>query len=437
MAINDLITKEMLIEYMSYYRIFLDNLNVFFDKGFYVLLYVMAFLATLYFLIAIYVSIFKAKSKEQKFVPEKAPFITIQIPTRNELIALRCAKKCLEFDYPKDKFEILIGDDSNDKNVSKKLDEFADRYDNVRIIRRKKNIGFKPGNLQNMLKYSNGEILVIFDSDYTPEKDFLRRIVAPFIYDKTVSVVQARWNFNNPNQNLVTIMSATIGYMFHHVTLELFNKFGTSSLCGSAEAVRKKDLIDMGGWRVGSLTEDIEYSLRLHIAGRKILYLPDLECCGDAPYTPIDFYKQQMRWAYGVVSSYLIHFKDLLLTKKIKLGRKIVSFLPGIGYFIAPLISLLFIFGILSFITHTPEAFDLPKFLSETGFNILITSGLLFASIIALFLAKKYRYVLKMFVSSFSVGLVALFYVNKGIIKSFLKEPIDWFLLKKDEHYEK
>src|SRR3989344_1968362 len=367
MGITEIFTKEMLIEYMSYYRSFLDVLNVFFDNGFYVLLYILAFVATLYLLISIYVFIFRTQSKEKEFAREKAPTVTIQIPTRNELIALRCAKKCLEFDYPKDKFEILIGDDSNDKEVSKKIDEFADKYDNIKVIRREKNVGFKPGNLQNMLKYSTGDILVIFDSDYTPEKDFLKRIVTPFIYDENVSVVQARWNFNNPNQNLVTIMSATIGYMFHYVTLALFDKFNTSSLCGSAEAVKKKDLIDLGGWRVGSLTEDIEYTLRLHIAGKKIQYLPKLECCGDAPYTPKDFYKQQMRWAYGVVSSYTIHFKDLLLTKKIKFGRKIVSFLPGIGYFIAPLISLLFIFGILSFFTHAPEKFDIARFLSETG----------------------------------------------------------------------
>jgi len=322
MGITEIFTKEMLIEYMSYYRSFLDVLNVFFDNGFYVLLYILAFVATLYLLISIYVFIFRTQSKEKEFAREKAPTVTIQIPTRNELIALRCAKKCLEFDYPKDKFEILIGDDSNDKEVSKKIDEFADKYDNIKVIRREKNVGFKPGNLQNMLKYSTGDILVIFDSDYTPEKDFLKRIVTPFIYDENVSVVQARWNFNNPNQNLVTIMSATIGYMFHYVTLALFDKFNTSSLCGSAEAVKKKDLIDLGGWRVGSLTEDIEYTLRLHIAGKKIQYLPKLECCGDAPYTPKDFYKQQMRWAYGVVSSYTIHFKDLLLTKKIKFGRE-------------------------------------------------------------------------------------------------------------------
>ena len=420
MVITDIITRELFLDYMSFFRTILDYIHIFFDSGFYVLLYLMAFITLGFLLISIIVCIFSKSYKEKKFIPKKAPFVTIQIPTRNEIIALRCAERCLNFDYPKNKFEILIGDDSNDKSVSNQLIAFA-----------------KPGNLQNMLQYSKGEILVIFDSDYIPEKDFLRRIITPFIYDKSISVVQSRWNFYNYDQNFVTIMSSTIGYVFHHITLSFLQIFGTTSLCGSAEAVKKKDLISLGGWKVGSLTEDIEYTLRLQSVGKKIIYLDKLECNGEAPFTAKDFFKQQMRWAYGVVHSYILDFKKLYLSKNIGLWRKMISSLAGIGYLIAPLITLLFCFGILSFVTHTPEAFDIVKFFKETAFNILITSGLIVASIIALVRAKRSKTILKMIVSSFSVGIVAIYYVDKGIAKCLLNKNMEWFLLKKETDYKK
>ncbi len=437
MAITDIITRELFLEYMSFFRVILDYIHIFFDSGFYVLLYMMAFITLGFLLMAIIVCIFGKRYKEKQFIPEKAPFVTIQIPTKNEIIALRCAEKCLNFDYPKNKFEILIGDDSDDKSVSNQLVAFAKKHSNICIIKRKENVGYKPGNLQNMLQYSKGEILVIFDSDYIPEKDFLKRIVTPFIYDKSISVVQSRWNFYNYNQNFVTIMSSTIGYVFHHITLSFLQIFGTTSLCGSAEAVKKKDLIQLGGWKVGSLTEDIEYTLRLQTAGKKIVYLDKLECNGEAPFTAKDFFKQQMRWAYGVVHSYIINFKCFYLSNKISLWRKMVSSLPGIGYLIAPLITFLFFFGILSFVTHTPEAFDIAKFAKETGFNILITSGLIVASIIALLRAKRTKTILKMIVASFSVGIVAIYYVDKGIAKCLLNKQMGWFLLKKETDYKK
>ena len=120
---------------------------------------------------SVYIMFAKTKKKEKMFIEHKAPFVTIQIPTFNELAAIRCAKKCLEFDYPKNKYEILIGDDSSNKEVSKKIDAFAAKYDNVSVTRRGNNLGFKAGNLNNMLKISKGEILVLFDSDFIPKRD--------------------------------------------------------------------------------------------------------------------------------------------------------------------------------------------------------------------------------------------------------------------------
>jgi len=412
----------------------LDPAHAFFNTIFHVLVYTALALTIFYFILSIIILLNK-KTKEKDFDIKNAPFVTIQIPTRNEIIALRCAEMCLDFDYPKNKYNILIGDDSNDKTVSKKLEEFAALHEKVTIIHRKENTGFKPGNLNNMLKHSSGEIILIFDSDFTPEKDFLKRIVAPLVNDKTVSAVQAKWNYNNFSQNFVTILASTIGYICHNLALTFMRKFESGFLCGSAEAVRKKDLLNMGKWKSGSMTEDIEFSLRLYKENKKIVYIPTLECYGDVPFKPKDLYKQQMRWAYGVISAYKEHFKGIFFNKILTKRKKVLGSFAAFGYLLPVLIILLFLFGLLSFITDTPAPLNLAKFFSETGKNILLTSGLIFASIISLYKARKIKYSFKMIASSFTVGLMTTFYVNKGIIKAILKKPMEWYLLSKNINY--
>lgn len=428
---------ELFKSYIANGRIILDYFHILFDKLFYFFLYIAIAFTSVYLILSLFAVFSRKESKEKPFNIKKAPSVTIQIPTRNENIAIRCAKRCLVFDYPKNKYEILIGDDSNDASVSEELNAFARQHEQVKVLKRKANIGFKPGNLNNLLKYSKGDILVLFDSDFTPEKDFLKRIVTPFIYDNKIAAVQARWNFNNFNQNKVTMLASTIVYIFHHIVLSFMNLFNSGSLCGSAEAIKKKDLIELGGWRSGSLTEDIEYSLRLHKHQKKIKYLPKLECYSDVPYLAKDLYKQQMRWAYGVINSYMKHSSDLIINKPLSIKQRILSFCAGFGYCMPVLISLLFITGTLSFVTHRPESFDFVKFFSELGINVLLTSGLLIASLISLYKEKKISYALKTLYSSFSIGLVTTYYVNKGIFKSIFKKPMQWYLLNKDINYVK
>src|SRR3989344_1478057 len=361
------------------------------------------------------------------------PFVTVQIPTFNELAAVRCAKQCLDFDYPQDRYEILIGDDSNDSEVSGKLKEFAHDNPRVRIIKRPSNIGYKPGNLNSMLKHSKGEFLVVFDSDFVPQEDFLRKIIAPFMKDRRIAGVQARWKVINANQNLISVLGATIVSTCHHITIPfMFGRRKVAFLCGSAEAVRKSTLLELGRWEEGNLTEDIEFSLRLLERGHKIEYLENLECEGEVPYTLKDLYKQQMRWAYGVIYSWKKHFMGIARSRHLKLADKM--YMGGIfcsGYLISVLLAGLFITGTLSFITHRPAPVEWGKFFYELARNILLTSGLIFASVIALKLSKKSRLALPMIASSFSYGIVVTYYVNVGIFKAFANIPMKWYMLRK------
>ncbi|RKX33679.1 MAG: hypothetical protein DRP64_20730, partial [Verrucomicrobia bacterium] len=134
------------------------------------------------------------------------PTVTVQIPTYNELAALNCAKCCLDFDYPAEKIQILIGDDSNKPEISTKIDAFAAANPRIEISRRGDNTGFKPGNLNVMLPKSMGDYLLILDSDFLPKEDFLKRLVVPVIKDPSLAGVQAAWKIINVHDNHSTLM---------------------------------------------------------------------------------------------------------------------------------------------------------------------------------------------------------------------------------------
>lgn len=418
-------------KYTELGRPILDTLYILFDGMFNTFLAIMVFASTLFLIMTFYTFIYRKKEPETN--NNHFPSVTVQIPTYNELVALRCATACLNFDYPKDKFEILIGDDSNDPQISKKIAEFSLKHDNIAVVKREKNTGYKPGNLNNMLKHSNGEILLIFDSDFVPEKDFLQRIVQPFAQDEKIGGVQARWTFLNQNENLVTIMGATILTVFHHVTLPFIKRTRKMSyFCGSAEAVRKDILLKLGGWDAGNTTEDIEYSVRLINAGYRIHYLENLKCVSEVPYTTKDLYRQQMRWAYGVIHTFKKHFTTILKNKKLAVGDKLCMTIICSGYLLAFLLLGLFTTGVLSLITHAPEPINWSWFLSEMGRNVLLTSGLLIASVAALNRAKSgFKPVFSMLISSLSVGVVTTYYVNKGIYRAIVGRPVQWYMLMK------
>lgn len=427
---------DLIINFFSWYNVIgrkiLDILHSIFDKVFDVLLLIAFLMSLLYVIMSVYAIFRKREHKTEESHDGELPSVSVQIPTFNELVAIRCAQSCLHFDYPKDKYEIIIGDDSSDPEISKQLKEFAEQ-NGIKLVKRASNIGYKPGNLNNMLKHSKGEILVIFDSDFVPPQDFLKKIVQPFINDKNVAGVQARWNFINPHQNMISVLGATIVTTYHHIAMPfVHDRRKMVFLCGSAEAVRKETLIKLGRWEEGNLTEDIEFSLRLLENGYKITYLEDLECDGEVPYTLKDLYRQQMRWAYGVIYSWKNHFKPITKSKYLNLADKFYMqsiFLSG--YLISVLLAGLFITGTLSFITHAPEPIKWGEFAYKLLRNVLLTSGLLFASIVALKKSNKTKLTLPMIASSFSYGLVVTYYVNVGIFKAIAKTPMEWYMLSK------
>lgn len=400
---------------------------------FYIFLGITIPLSLIYFYITINAIINKRrnKTKVEEENTDYFPFVTIQIPTYNELAAINCAKKCLKFNYPKNKYEILIGDDSNQPEISQKLKEFANKHKLIKVIKREKNVGFKPGNLNNMLKHSKGEFIAIFDSDFLPTSDFLKRGILPFKDNENTAAVQTRWTFTNPHQNAVTTLATTVLIITHHIMMPFISKRGTVHLCGSAEIVRKSTLKKLGGWINGYLTEDIEYTLRLVKNNYKLVYLENLECKGEVPYLAKDYYKQQMRWAYGAVRAYIEHGKEILSSKKINLKQKSTISLVGSGYLITLLIEMLIITGVISFFTNPSTNMNVTEFFYQFTRNVILTCGLLFAGISGLIMTNKSKYTWSAIASSFTYGFGAIYYVNKGIFKAIFNRPMPWYMLNK------
>lgn len=370
------------------------------------------------------------------------PTVTVQIPTYNELAALNCAARCLEFDYPADKLQIMIGDDSNEPEISAKIDAFAAVHSRVEISRRGENIGFKPGNLNEMLPKARGDYLLILDSDFLPKRDFLKRLVVPVIKDPSLAGAQAAWRIINVHDNHSTLMATGIVNIIHAVILP-FLKVSTNNcvFCGSGELVKKSYLEERGGWTAGALTEDVDYSLRVITDGKRIAYVDDLRIRCEVPYTPRDLFRQQMRWAYGVMRAFMTHGRKLYLSRTIQKRTKFAAFLFSSGYVMITLLLLTMILGTLNLVagmlgldpaSAQSSSYSIGHFVYDSIVNLLLTCGLLVSGIAAGFInGFGFRSLGKLVIASLTIGVICMFFVGRGLITAWLGLPMKWFMLRK------
>ncbi len=370
------------------------------------------------------------------------PSVTVQIPTYNELAALNCAARCLDFDYPQEKLQIMLGDDSNDPEISAQIDAFAAANPRLEISRRGENIGFKPGNLNVMLPKAKGDYLLILDSDFLPKRDFLKRLVVPVIKNPELAGAQAAWRIINVHNNHSTLMGTGIVNIIHSVILP-FLKAATNQcvFCGSGELVKKSYLEEQGGWTMGALTEDVDYSLRVITAGKRIAYVDDLRIRCEVPYTPGDLFKQQMRWAYGVMRAFMTHGRKLFLSRTIQKRTKFAAFLFASGYVMITLLLLTTIFGALNLVAGffgidpveaQSSSYTVGHLVYDTFLNLLLTCGMIVSSIAAGFInGFGFRSIGRLIVASFTIGVICMFFVGRGLVSASLGLPMQWFMMKK------
>ena len=242
-------------------------------------------------------------SNKNKF--NELPSITVQIPLYNErLVADRIIDAVAEFNYPADKLQIQIVDDSTDntkESVAIRVAHFQNLGINIEHVHRTNRSGFKAGALKEAMDSASGEFIAIFDADFIPEKDLLLNTVHHFSNDN-VGMVQFRWEHLNRSSSSLTQVQAMM--LDAHFSLEQQVRYASGKLFnfnGTAGMWRTKAIIDAGHWSADTLTEDLDLSYRAQLAGWKMVYLNDVPCAGELPADMNAFKSQQHRWAKGGV----------------------------------------------------------------------------------------------------------------------------------------
>jgi len=231
------------------------------------------------------------------------PFVTIQLPVYNEkFVVERLLQSAASIDWPKDKYEIQVLDDSTDE-TSAILQKEAERYSklgiNIGLIHRDKREGFKAGALQNGLSSARGEFIAIFDADFIIPKDFLQRTI-PFFSKPDVGVVQTRWGHTNENTSLLTRLQA-FGLNAHFIIEQNARNAsnGFINFNGTCGVWRKSCIHDAGGWSADTLTEDLDLSYRAQLKNWKFIYRGEVETPGELPPIMPLIKAQQYRWNKG------------------------------------------------------------------------------------------------------------------------------------------
>ncbi|KON28519.1 hypothetical protein AC481_01095 [miscellaneous Crenarchaeota group archaeon SMTZ-80] len=278
--------------------------------------------------------------KNKLIVPKitKWPTISVHLPIYNEKnVIARLLESCINFDYPKNRFEILVIDDSND-GTTKIVKSYEEKHPNlIRTIHRKRRDGYKAGALQEAFKKSSSEFIAIFDADYVPPKEFLKLMVPFFYNDDKIAFVQARCAYLNRNFSWVTkaISLGIDGYCFVDQKARHSAKL-LAHFSGTGGIFRRRAIKSVGGWQSDTLAEDLDLSMRLQLNGWKYNYLPDVICPGEIPPRIKMFIQQQYRWAKGFTQCFLKHWKSVIKCESLTLFQKFEALMQLGTYFIYP-----------------------------------------------------------------------------------------------------
>ncbi len=278
---------------------------------------------------------------------ERLPRVTVQLPVYNEKYVIRrLIRSVAALDYPRDRLEIQVLDDSDDGTVEVAAEEVASlRAEGVDIVhvRRPNRRGYKAGALDWGMKRAKGEFLLIFDADFVPRPDLLMQVIPYFASDR-IGMIQMRWDHLNADYSLLSrVQSISLDGHFvveHEARAKngLFFNFN-----GTAGIWRKSCIEEAGGWQHDTLTEDLDLSYRAQLAGWKFVFLRDVTCPSELPVDMRAFKSQQFRWVKGsvqVAKKILprIWKSDLPISKKVESSLHLTH---NLTYLLVLLLSLL------------------------------------------------------------------------------------------------
>ncbi|KAA0026095.1 hypothetical protein IC582_002172 [Cucumis melo] len=265
-----------------------------------------------------------SSSDENAASPEDYPMVLVQIPMCNEreVYQQSIAAVCIQ-DWPKDKMLVQVLDDSDELDVQQLIKAEVQKWQQrgVRILYRHRLIrtGYKAGNLKSAMGcdyVKDYEFVAIFDADFQPGPDFLKKTIPHFKGNDELALVQTRWSFVNKDENLLTRLQ-NINLSFHfeveqQVNGMFINFFGFN---GTAGVWRIKALEECGGWLERTTVEDMDVAVRAHLCGWKFIYLNDVKCLCELPESYEAYKKQQHRWHSGPMQLFRLCFSDILKSK--------------------------------------------------------------------------------------------------------------------------
>jgi cellulose synthase/poly-beta-1,6-N-acetylglucosamine synthase-like glycosyltransferase len=242
---------------------------------------------------------------KRRFAESEAPRITVQLPLFNEMYVVeRLLESVTGMDYPRHLLEIQVLDDSTDETVriaQAAVEKHKQRGFDIQYIHRADRTGFKAGALENGMKMAKGQLIAIFDADFMPKPDCLRRMV-DFFTDERIGMVQMRWGHINANYSLLTRIQEVL--LDGHFVVEQASRNRTGAFFnfnGTAGMWRREAIEWSGGWQHDTLTEDTDLSFRAQLMGWKFVYLLDEDVPAELPVEMNAFKAQQRRWAKGLV----------------------------------------------------------------------------------------------------------------------------------------
>jgi cellulose synthase/poly-beta-1,6-N-acetylglucosamine synthase-like glycosyltransferase len=261
----------------------------------------------------------KKKIGKKQHLSDDPPIVTVQLPLYNEeYVTKRLLQAVIEIDYPKNRLEIQVLDDSTDGTsslVKEIVSEYAAQGFSISHIQRTIRTGYKAGALQEGLIRAKGDFIVVFDADFLPGVDFLQKTV-PCFSEPSIGMVQTRWGHVNNDYSLLTKLQA-FGLDAHFTVEQSGRSFAGSfiNFNGTAGIWRKSCILDAGGWSADTLTEDLDLSYRAQINGWKFQYLEDVVSPAELPVIMPAIKSQQYRWNKGAAETAVKNLGNVLRMK--------------------------------------------------------------------------------------------------------------------------
>jgi len=260
--------------------------------------------------------------------PRDWPPVTVQLPIYNErYVVNRLIEAAAAIDYPRERLEIQVLDDSTDSTreiAARTVADLRARGVDVVHLTREDRAGFKAGALERGLGRAKGEFLAMFDADFVPPPSILREMM-PYFGDPQVGVVQSRWQYLNQDYSLLAqaqAISLDGHFVIEHAARMSGGRFFNFN--GTAGILRKACVIDAGGWQSDTLTEDLDLSYRAQLRGWRFVFAPHVLCPSELPVEMNAFKAQQHRWVKGSIQV-ARKLLPLIWRSRVPLGVKVES----------------------------------------------------------------------------------------------------------------